>query len=508
MRKAGNFIIMTIMIGLILTTMGAHEGRSKPGGTIPTVLLPIEKSPLITFRIAFDAGSINDPAGKKGLTMLTASMISEGGTKKRSYKEIVDAFYPMATSVSIQVDKEMTTLIGTVHKDNLDEFYSLMVEMLLEPGFRQEDFERLKTNQINYLEKQLRGNDDEELGKEALNAFMYPGHPYGQPVEGLVRDLKSITLDDVKAHYKRIFTRDNVTLGLAGGYDDDLVQRALGDLSKLPSGSPPAIEVRKTQPIKDIEVLAVEKECRSTAVSMGYPIAVTRSDPDFYPLLVANSYLGEHRTFNGVLMIRMRELRGLNYGDYSYIENFIQDGGSTFPVPNIPRRQQHFSIWIRPVQHKNRHFAIRLAIRELKKLVEDGISDKDFELTRKFLKNYSRLWAQSQSRRLGYLLDSRFYGTDDFLATLPERLDKLTVDDVNAAIRKYLDYRNIKIAVITKGASDLLNDLITNKPSPIEYDAENMPPEILEEDKLIAVFPLKINREKSRVVSADDLFEK
>ena len=57
----------------------------------------------------------------------------------------------------------------------------------------------------------------------------------------------------------------------------------------------------------------------ATAVSAGFPTRVTRKDDDWYPLLVANSYLGEHRTFNGVLMNELRGKRGLNYGDYSYI---------------------------------------------------------------------------------------------------------------------------------------------------------------------------------------------
>ena len=55
---------------------------------------------------------------------------------------------------------------------------------------------------------------------------------------------------------------------------------------------------------------------------------MTRRDDDFYALAVANSYLGEHRTFNGKLMQDLRGKRGLNYGDYSYIEDFIQEGGS------------------------------------------------------------------------------------------------------------------------------------------------------------------------------------
>ena len=95
----------------------------------------------------------------------------------------------------------------------------------------------------------------------------------------------------------------------------------------------------------------VEKPADATAISLGFPLDVTRRDDDFYALAVANSYLGEHRTFNGKLMQDLRGKRGLNYGDYSYIEDFIQEGMSTFPVPNNPRRQQDFSIWLRPVPH-------------------------------------------------------------------------------------------------------------------------------------------------------------
>jgi zinc protease len=91
-------------------------------------------------------------------------------------------------------------------------------------------------------------------------------------------------------------------------------------------------------------VTVVEKPtAEATAISLGFPLEITRSDQDFYPLLVANTYLGDHRTFNGVLMNELHK-RGLNYGDYSYIEAFHQDGGSTFALPNVSRRQQSFSI--------------------------------------------------------------------------------------------------------------------------------------------------------------------
>src|SRR5213079_816136 len=106
-----------------------------------SVLLP-GTSPLVTFRIVFTTGSAFDPAGKEGLASLTAKMLAQGGTRSMSYDQIVQALYPMASSVNSQVDKEMTVFSGTTHIENLDRYYSLFKDMLLDPGFRAEDFNR------------------------------------------------------------------------------------------------------------------------------------------------------------------------------------------------------------------------------------------------------------------------------------------------------------------------------------------------------------------------------
>ncbi|HEX6791464.1 MAG TPA: pitrilysin family protein [Candidatus Krumholzibacteria bacterium] len=502
-------LIMLPLIALLLAAITIslpHDARTANAG-IPTVLLPIASSPLITFRIQFRAGAADDPEGKKGLTELTADMLTEGGTTKHSYEEITALLYPMASSVNAIVDKDVTTFVGTTHIDNLDRYLDLFLQVLLEPRFDARDFDRLRTNQKSYLENTLRGANDEELGKQSLNTFMYAGHPYGYPDQGLASNLDAITLDDVKAHYAKMFTRANVTIGLAGGYPKDLAGKVSKALEKLPATAPAHAAHPATRPISGIEVLAVEKDTRSTAISIGFPIDVTRADADFYALMVANSHLGEHRTMNGVLMNRMREVRGLNYGDYSYIEHFVQDGGTTFPITNIPRSEQYFSIWIRPVQPQHRQFALRLALFELNRLVTDGMTQAQFEEARSFVKNYSKLWAQDQGRRLGYLMDSRFYGMDDFLGTLPAKLDALTLDQVNAAIKKHLRSDNLKVAVVTKGAEAFLNDVANNTPSPIVYEAEGIPQAVIDEDKVVAVYKINVNKAASKVVNVAEMFK-
>jgi len=483
----------------------SNQGAEAP---IRMSLLPSPSSPLVAFRIQFRCGAINDPPGKEGLNALTAMTIAQGGTRELTYQEVTERLYPMAATIDAQADKELTTFIGNVHRDHLKAYYDLLTGILLQPRFDESDFKRSRDILLAAIETNLRGNDDEGLGKAALQWLMYDGHPYQKLDIGTVQGLKSITLDDMKAHYRRCAAQGNAVLGVAGGFPMGMVDSLRQDFAALPRGGTPEVKLEKPRALSGVEVMFVEKPAPATAISIGFPIGVTRADKDFYALMVANSYLGEHRTFNGRLMNKMRGERGLNYGDYSYIENFIQDGGSTFPVPNIARRQQYFSIWIRPVPHPNALFALRQAVRELKMLVDGGLSVQDFEATRKFLLNYSRLWTQDLSRRLGTKMDSEFYGTKFFIDRIQEELPRLKLEDVNAAVKRHLQAVNLAVAIVTENASAMKETLLSGKPTPITYQTPTTSEALLKEDREIESFPLPINRERVRVVKAQELFEK
>jgi len=144
----------------LTTLMPTLQAATQPETVSQMITLPA-KSPLVTIKIVFRTGSASDPATLPGLAAITASMLSNGGTKTNTYKQIVDAFYPMATSVSSQVDKEMVTFSGVTHVDNLDAYYALFREMLLEPGWRADDFQRLRDDHKNFLRVSLRGSNDE-----------------------------------------------------------------------------------------------------------------------------------------------------------------------------------------------------------------------------------------------------------------------------------------------------------------------------------------------------------
>jgi len=145
---------------------------------------------------------------------------------------------------------------------------------------------------------------------------------------------------------------------------------------------------------------------------------------------------------------------------------------------------------------------------ELEKFVDKGLTREQFEETRKFVVNYSKLWAQTLDRRLGYKMDSEFYGmNDDYIQRIDRELKTLKVEDVNKAIKKYLSAKNLKVAIVTGDAKTVNEAMLSNAPSPIKYQSP-VSEKILEEDKAISTLPLGINPARTRIVPVNQLFEK
>jgi zinc protease len=499
-------ILLAIVMTIPAAPALARKNKSMKPVQTRNVLLP-NRSPLITFRVLFMTGSASDPKGKEGVAALTAAMLAEGGTRAKTYSEITEAMYPMATSFDWQIDKEMTVLSGSTHIDNLNKFYALVREMLLDPGFRPDDFTRLKTDAINYLKVSLRGGNDEELGKEVLYNMIYPEtHPYGHQNRGDVSSLESLTVDDVRAFYKKNYTQANLVIGLAGGYPASFPKRMETEFAKLPKGTARTARFAAPAFAPGLKFDIVQRETRSTALSLGFPVSVTRADKDWPALALIASYFGQHRSSNSFLYQRLREARGLNYGDYAYIEYFPRGMFQFQPDPNLGRQQQIFQIWIRPVEPQNGHFILRAALYEYDKLVREGLSREAFESTKEFLTKYVNVLTSTQDAQLGYALDSRYYHISDFNTYMRAQLEKLTLEDVNSALRKYLKSDGMRIAIITKDAAGLRDAILSNRPSPITYNAPK-PKEITDEDKLIEAYKINVKPEDVKIVPVDKVFQ-
>jgi zinc protease len=463
------------------------------------------KLPVVTLKLLLEAGSARDPQGKEGLAAIAADMLAAAGSRAMRIAEIREALHPLAASLDAQVDREMVTLTGTFPRDGWDRFAEVALPQLTDPGFREDDFRRIKDEHRNALLQDLRETNDEELGKERLQANVFAGTPYGHPVLGTVAGIDAVTLDDVRAFVRSWYTRANVAIGLGGDAPPALLPRLQAELGKLPEGAAPAPTQVAGRRAKGYEVEILEKDTRATAISFGHPIAVRRGDPDFVSLWLARTWLGEHRSSSSHLYQRIREARGMNYGDYAYIEAFPGGMFRFFPEPNLGRRAQLFEVWIRPVLPQNAHMAIRIALFELRRLVEEGLTDEQFEATRQYLLKNVFVMTARQDQRVGYALDSRWYGIPGFTAYMRDGLAKLTREDVNAAVKRHLSASDLSFVIVTKDAKGLAEALLADGPSTVAYDAEK-PAALLEEDRRIGAMKLGLRPDAVRITPIADVF--
>ncbi|MDZ7728069.1 MAG: insulinase family protein [Dehalococcoidia bacterium] len=274
------------------------------------------ESPLVRFKLLFETGSADDPAGKEGLAALAAEMAADAGSKSRTIDEINDLLFPMAGSFEASTDREMTVFTGVIHRDLFDRFVDIVLEQLTAPGLREEDFDRLKSLQMNALVQDLRSSNEEELGKERLQETVYTGTPYGHPVIGTVSGIEAITREDVASFQREHFTRSRLRVGLAGGYSDAERDRLLELAGELPEGSPPNERAITPRQPSGLEVEVIQKETRATAISVGHPLTVTRGHPDWPALWLARAWFGEHRASARDVQPH-REVRGMTTGQWT-----------------------------------------------------------------------------------------------------------------------------------------------------------------------------------------------
>lgn len=482
----------------------------------------------LVVKVRFMNGSVVDPAGKEGLTALTAMLMMEGGTATLTKDQITEKIYPMSAYYYAQTDKEVSTFTFAFPKDYQEAFYPILKGLILSPSLIDTDFDRIKSNTLNYLTQVIRASSDEEFSKKALEEMLFEGTTYEHMVSGTVAGLNAITLQDVKDHYAKYFTRNNVSIGVAGDYNKAFVNQLVSDLKTLPDTEWQAPESPKVKMPDGINIRIIEKDnALGSAIFTGYPIDITRADDDFAALMIANSWLGEHRKSYSRLYQKIRETRSMNYGDYSYIEWYEQGGRNQLPVTGVPRASNYFAIWIRPVQIAEQlkmqypelgditvghaHFAMRMALREMDLLIENGMDEKEFEATKQFLRSYMKLYIQTPEKELGFLLDSRFYGRKDYIAEMDALLEKVTLEEVNQAIKNYFQIDNMDIVIITDDgeAQALAESFRNNAVSPMSYSnqlKEGLNEAVLSEDDEVAQF--KLNVKSVEVISSDQPFMK
>jgi zinc protease len=491
---------------------------------VPRIVTVASSSRSYIVKVMFMTGSVDDPVGKEGLAQLTAKALIEGGfgdpkhpvTRER-LAEITRPWGSAATPV-VTVDKQTTTFSMEVPRAALPQFVSsIMKPMFSQPLFDQKEIDRLRTEELAMVRSGLRFEEQETLGFEALESVIFQGTPMSPPSAGTVQGLKAIERADLLDFYKTFYTaHDAVIATSADGESVNLLK------TTLPVGANPpqqmcACLVR--QPHGRDLLIVTQPNATATGIHLGFPIGLTRLDPDYWPLFVANTWFGLHRDDFGRLDREIQQMRGYNDGDYSYIEYLSGRTRFLFPPPGTPRSEQYFSIWIRPVAPQYAHFVLKAATAELARFIDEGLTPEQVAAAKIKARSLYVKYAENTDRQLGYRLDDSFYGmwNHQYLADMVESIDAVTAEQANAAIRRYLQVEDLHYVITTsestaeKLADDIANNLNCTPKTEAEYHISDPPPPeketVLARDRQWIAYPLNLNRENIHIVRSEQMFE-
>jgi zinc protease len=458
-------------------------------------------SPLLETKLVFNAGSGRDPAGKEGLAYLTAAMIAQGHPVSRNAEQTRDALYASGGSISPSVEKETTTFTLRAPRSAWRELLDAALPMILEPALDRADFLTLRSRQQQAFDRFV--VDEMTFSRELLQRRAYFASPYDHPPLGSDDGIASATLRDIRGFISAHYRTGNLTVGVSGDVPSEFEATLRQRLASLPSG------VSSSEPIKysgagglNIDIFEDPGAERAT-FSVGFPLTVTRAHKDFAALAVAAMVFGDPQSDSRLYdrLIRTRELASIAAAHIEQtpsVQQRIND-------PLVVRRSSLFEVNVGAADSKNTTMALRIVLFELKKLIKDGITASEFTRARDILVKEIALAEGNSSRWLGDELDARWYGGTRW-SDIRETLSRLTVADVNAAIKQHLQATNALVAIVTKDAREQRLDLRKPTPSAISY-RETKPKKLLDEDAVIAAMPLDLESEDVRFYTMEDLQE-
>jgi zinc protease len=252
-------------------------------------------------------------------------MMNEG-TKNKTPEQLEDAIGLLGATIRITAGNENITINVTTLARNLEKTISLVEEMLLEPRWDEEQFALAKSRIINAIKRNAASPD--YLSSNTLNKLIFGNNILAVEVSGTESSVPAITIDDLKDYWAKYFSSSISKLLVAGDVDQAKIEAALADLNKKWTAKEVIIpEIKVPDPPAKSQIYFVDVPgAKQSVISIGCP-SLSRTNPDFYPAVVANYKLGAREaSISGLWMQIIREQKGYTYGAYSSFSGFKNYG--------------------------------------------------------------------------------------------------------------------------------------------------------------------------------------
>ena len=408
---------------------------------LPTgaVLLVLENhaTPTISLRGSLRAGSYFEPRDKPGLARLTADML-ERGTLRRTKLQLAGDLEAVGAQIEFSTDPFAVEIAGRALAKDLSLLVGTLAEQLREPAFPADELEKLKQQAIAAVQEQ-QANTRLRAYEKFSQLIYEPANPfYVHGGEQLIKSINSITVEDVRRFYEERYGGRSLVVSMVGDVETGEVQRLFAEAFGEFGGPRESIEVSVDDPAPQAgtrrEIVRL-KEKANVDVLLGTAAPLRRDARDYYAATLANGALGES-TLSSRLGMQVRDREGLTYGI-----------GSRFRAPSLAAGPWYITVSVNP---GNVEKAITSALGVLRDYVTNGMTADELADEKSSAIGSFKVSLSTNAGLAEALWSAEFFRLGaDYLDRFPELIQAVTLEEANAAIRKY--FRPDHLTVIIAG---------------------------------------------------------
>ncbi|HXG16114.1 MAG TPA: pitrilysin family protein [Calidithermus sp.] len=421
-RRAGAVGALLLLLGLAgPAAVGAAPLAHREVLPNGLVLLVAERPavPIVAVRVSLRAGAAFDPPDKAGLANLTGALLTRG-TARRTAQELDAAIEFVGGRLEAGAGRDALTVSLAVLRKDLGLGLDLLQEVVLTPTFPEAELKR-KVAEIQAAIERSEENPEAVAGR-ALARLVYPGHPYGTPVEGTRESVGRLTRADVVGFHARHVRPDTTVIAVVGAVTVEEarreVARRFGAWARPPMPAPPP-PPPASPGVPGAETVRRE-HLTQTTILLGRQ-AVNQRDPDYFPLAVASYILGGGSASR--LYQRVREEGGLAYAVYSYL---------------APGRYGAAVVVSAQTRTAEAGRVAAIFREELDRMVREPVSERELELARAYLIGSFPLRLDTSAKVADFLVAVEELGLGlDYADRYRERIARVSAADVQRVAAAY-----------------------------------------------------------------------
>jgi zinc protease len=410
-----------------------YQIQTLPNGLQVVAVLHHEQ-PAVSTRLLIRAGGSSDPKGKLGLARLAASLLDQGTTTK-SAQELADAIDFIGGAMSTGAGTDLCYLNMIVMKDSFETGLGMLSDMARHPAFAPQEIDRQRQQILSGLRVSL--EDPDYVANAVFDRLVYGFHPYGMPQTGTPQTINAIARDDLVAFHKKYFAPNNAILAIVG---DVTAEEAFAEAKKVfgdwERHDVPALTfVDPPEPTR--RVIVVNKpDAVQTEVRVGH-IGVPRKSPDYMALNLAVRILGGEGS-NRLHQV-LRTERGLTYGAQASFDTLKWSGD--IEAETNTRSEATGEV-------------LRLIVDEFWRLQRDRVGERELADAKAYLTGSFPLTIETPDQIALQVLNVLVYDLPvEQLQTFRERVNAVTVDDVQRVARVYLKPDHLSVVLVGNAAA-------------------------------------------------------